>query len=121
MSVGRQTDKTNVDNQLSDLVVQLRNLATKAGYLITPMKVTGNRDIHAALVAIGFDDSPNPANPDGQSDAQLAAYYIGLMNTLIGIYYGTVPQGGDGTANSLPTFYNFNEALSPLWGGQMTP
>jgi hypothetical protein len=108
-----------VDQQLSDLVVQLRNLATRATYLLTPLKVVAAGDIHAALVEVGYPDTANPANPNSQSDAQLAAYYVGLMNTLIGIYYGQVRQGGDGTANSA-TLYNFDQALSPLWGGQIS-
>lgn len=120
MTVGTQTDKTTIDGLMSNLAVAIRNLAQKGDNLITPL-ASGN-DIHGMLVAIGYDDtaqSPSPMNPDGLSDAALAARYIGYMKTLIGIYEGTVYQGGDGTANSLPTLFNYDNALSPLWAGQI--
>jgi len=40
----------------------------------------------------------------------------GYMNTIAGCYYGTVQQGGSGGTGA--TEFNFNNALSVLWGGQ---
>lgn len=41
---------------------------------------------------------------------------VGYMNTLAQIYLGQVQQGGSGGSGA--TMFDFNDALSSLWGGQ---
>lgn len=52
------------------------------------------------------------------ADAATMQTMINYMYNVAGVYYGTVFQGGDGTANSLPIKFNFDNGLSILWGGQ---
>jgi hypothetical protein len=40
---------------------------------------------------------------------------VGYMNTLGQVYLGQVQQGGSGGSGA--TLFNFNDALSALWGG----
>lgn len=116
MSVGNQLSKAYVDQLLSDNAVMLRAMAARAQNLMTMVNAGG--DLHAALVALGFDATPNPENPGGVSDADAATAYIGYMNTLAGIYYGTVQQGGDGGTGAEK--FNFHQAFAPLWGSNIS-
>lgn len=69
------------------------------------------------LESIGYSSAPNPENPGDQSDAAWALQVIAYLNTVAGVYFGGVRQGGDGTAGSAVAF-NFNNALAELWNGQ---
>lgn len=116
--VGRQATKEMIDDILSDAVIGLRNLDTVLSNLTSQLEVGG--DLHGALVQVGYDDTAqtaSPLNPAGLSPAALAAYYIGLLTTLDGVYQGTVQCGGAGGTGASIT--NFRQALAPLQGGNV--
>lgn len=115
MSVGNQATNTDIDNTLTNLTVNVRELMAKIVNLSTQVNGTGQG--LAYLESIGYSAAANPANPGEQSDAAWALQVIAYLNTVAGCYYGTVRQGGDGSAGSATTF-NFNNALAQLWQGR---
>ena len=48
-------------------------------------------------------------------DATSANLLLGYMNTLVGVYDGTVQAGG--TGGTVATMFNYANALSALWAG----
>jgi hypothetical protein len=108
MSVGAQMNSTTIDQLLTNISVGWRNLAQAAVNLATEINGQGNG--LATLEALGYSSAANPANPGGVSDAQLALNYISYLGTNAGVFFGTASQG---------TQFNFNNALSPLWAGQV--
>lgn len=108
MSVGNQLSSGAVDQILTNLSVGWRKLAEAAVNLNTEINGTGNG--LAALEALGYSSAANPSNPGGVSDAQYALTCIGYLTTNAGVFFGTASQG---------TNFNFNNALSPLWAGQV--
>jgi hypothetical protein len=114
MSVGGQGSSATVDSALTNLSVGIRRLMQGVANLNT--WITGEGNGIAYLEQLGYSSAGDPQNPGGISDAQMALNYIGYLNTLSGVYYGTVQQGG--TGGTAATMYNFNNALSPLWAGQ---
>jgi hypothetical protein len=50
------------------------------------------------------------------ADAQTVLNMINNMQTVQGVYKGTVQQGGSGGTGA--TLFNFEDALTPLWAGQ---
>lgn len=101
MAVGNQSTVATVDNILSTLAVQLRevcdNIRKQATYL-NGLGLSG-------LETIGF----------AQPDAQAVLNNMGYLSTVAGCYYGTVQQGGSGGTGA--TLFNFDNALSGLWAG----
>lgn len=114
MSVGNQASNGNVDGILSNISVGVRDLMETAVNLSTWVNGGGNGI--AYLAQLGYSTAPSSTNPGGVSDAQLASNYISYFNTLAGVYYGTVQQGGNGGTNA--STFNFNNALAPLWAGR---
>lgn len=114
MSVGTQGNSGNVDGQLTSIAIQMRNLMQAASNLSTWINGQGNG--LAFLEELGYPSTANPDNPGGVSDAQFALNMIAYFNTLAGIYYGTVQQGGTGGTGA--STFNFNQELSQIWGGQ---
>lgn len=112
MPVGSQPTNANIDNQLTSLALGFRDLMQRAVNLSTQVNGTGQG--LAVLEGYGYSSAPNPTNPGSQSDAAWALQIIAYFNTVAGCYYGTVRQGGDGSAGSATTF-NFNNALAGLW------
>lgn len=114
MSVGGQPAASQIDNLLTNFSVQMRNLFQGISNLNTQVNGQGNG--LAYLGQIGYSTVPSAQNPGGVSNAQLAQNMIAYLNTMAGVYYGTVQQGG--TNGTGATTYNFNNQLSMLWAGQ---
>jgi|SRR5579872_5587013 len=97
MTVGSQPSSTGMDQTLTGLAVQMRNVMQQISNLST--NVNGQAQGLSFLESIGYDTA----------DAQLAQNLISYMNTVAGVYYGTAVQA---------TEFDFNQELSQLWGGQ---
>jgi hypothetical protein len=95
MSVGQQATSAGINTQLTSLALNLR-AACRAGANFQEFIVGQGL---AGLEAMGF----SPA--DAQTVLNMASY----MNTVSGVYFGTVSQG---------TNFSFDNALSQLWAGQ---
>jgi len=112
--VGTQPTNATINNSLTSLSQQLRNLMEAAQDLSTQINGTGQGLQY--LEAIGFGSAANPSNPASMSDAAYALQLIAYFNTIAGVYYGTVQQGGSGGTGA--STFNFNNALAVLWNGQ---
>jgi hypothetical protein len=113
VSVGAQSNKQDIDQTLTDLAVAFRNLCQRSVNLST--EVNGQGDGLTVLVSLGYSDTPNPGNPGGQSDAAWALQALAYLNTVAGVYYGTVQQGGQNGTGAAT--FDFHNALSLLWAG----
>lgn len=109
MPVGATIGYTQINNTITALAVQMRTLMTNINNL--NMSVNGQNAGLAYLVSIGYDNTANPDNPGGISDAQYALNMIAYLNTVAGFYFGT--------AGAQPA-YNYNNELSQVWAGQVT-
>lgn len=114
MSVGNQATVSGLNNTLSNYATNLRNYMTGVSQLSTFINGQGNG--LQALEQIGFGSTANTSNPGGVSDAQLALSMIAYLNTIAGVYFGTVQSGGAGGTGAIT--FNFDQELSTLWGGQ---
>lgn len=115
MPVGAPIGSSQIDNMITAFAVRLRNLATDISEL--NLSVNGEGDGLAYLQQKGYSNAPNPDNPGGVSDAELALTKIGYLNTNAGVYFGTVQQGGTGGTGAI--LFNFHQGLSSVWGGQI--
>lgn len=101
MSVGNQSSVQTVDNILTSLAVQIRTICDQIRIqqtFLTNLGVSG-------LEALGY----------AQADAESVLNYMGYLNTISGVYYGLVQQGGSGGTGA--SLYDFDNALCPLWAG----
>lgn len=114
MSVGQQSTKASMDQTLSSIATQYRNLCQTMRDLST--QVNGQAAGLAYLEGLGYTNTANPLNPGGISDAQYALNVVNYLSTLAGVYYGTVQQGGTGGTGAID--FNFDNAFSPLWANQ---
>lgn len=114
MTVGGQANNGTIDSALTNLAVGIREIMRSATDLSTQVNSQGNGT--AYLGSIGYSTVPSASNPGGQSDAAYAVQLIAYMNTIAGVYYGTVQQGGTGGTGA--TTFNFNNALSAVWAGR---
>jgi hypothetical protein len=108
MAVGSTIGSDQVNNILTALAVRVRDTMRQISNLNEA--VNGQGQGLAFLESIGFDAAPNPANPNGDSDAQLAQNIIGYLNTVSALYFGTAAQ---------PSAFNFDQELSQVWAGQI--
>ena len=108
MPVGASIGSSQVDNIMSALAVQVRDVMRQIYNL--NLAVNGQAQGLAYLVSIGYSGTANPANPGNVSDAQLALNMISYLNTIAGVYFGTATQG---------TTFNFDNQLSMLWAGRV--
>jgi hypothetical protein len=108
MPVGATIGFGQVDNIMSSLAVQMRDVMRQVYNL--NLTVNGQGQGLAYLQSIGYPSTPNPANPGGVSDAQLALNMIAYLNTVAGVYFGTAVQ---------TPAYNFDQQLSSLWAGRV--
>ena len=108
MPVGAAIGSSQVDNIMSALAVQLRDVMRQI--YNTNLAVNGQGAGLAYLVSIGYSNASNPANPGSVSDAQLALNMISYLNTVAGVYFGTATQS---------TQFNFDQQLSMLWAGHV--
>lgn len=114
MSIGNQATVSGLNNTLSNYATGLRNYMTGLSQLSTFINGQGNG--LQTLEQIGYGSTANTSNPGNVSDAQLVLNMIGYLNTIAGVYFGNVQQGGsDGTGAIL---FNFDQELSQLWAGQ---
>lgn len=110
MSVGATLSSSQVDNILSNLAVNFRNLSQQAVNL--GIEVNGQGQGLAFLESTGYSSTPNPVNPGGISDAAWALQLVNYFNTVAGVWFGTATQ--------TPAF-NYNVVSAPLWAGQVSP
>jgi hypothetical protein len=108
MPVGAPVGSSQVDNIITALAVRLRDTARQIYNL--NLAVNGQGAGQAYLELIGYGSAPNPANPGGVSDAELALSVIGYLNTIASVYFGTAAQ---------TPAYNFDQQLSEVWAGQV--
>jgi hypothetical protein len=108
MAVGSTIGSDQVNNIITALAVRVRDTMRQISNLNEA--VNGQAQGLAYLESIGFDAAPNPANPGGVSDAELALSMIGYLNTVSALYFGTAAQ---------PDPFNFDQELSQVWGGQI--
>lgn len=98
MSVGQQTNSSTIDATLTSLAIRIRELMDAAQNLNTLVSSGGN--VLAFLESIGYS----------AADAATAQTLIGYINNLQGVYHGTATVAAP---------FNFDNALSPLWAGQV--
>jgi hypothetical protein len=108
MPVGAAIGSSQIDNVITALAVNLRNIMRQIYNL--NLAVNGQAAGLAYLESIGYSGTANPANPGSVSDAQLALNMIAYLNTVAGVYFGTATQATD---------FAFDQALSQVWGGQV--
>lgn len=96
MSVGGQISTATVNQALTDLSVGMRNLMTQVQD--TYQYVTASGGI-TFLEGLGYT----------AADAQSVMTYLGYMNSVAAVYFGSGTQA---------TASNFNAALAVLWAGQ---
>jgi hypothetical protein len=94
MAVGTQTSSVTMDQQMTYLAQQLREVMQKISNL--SMFVNGQGTGLATLEAIGYN----------AEDAAAAQSMLSYLNTVAAIYFGTATQ---------PSEFNFNQELSQLW------
>lgn len=104
MSVGDTINEATMNQNLSSLAVQLRNLMWQIQNL--SLGINGQGSGLAVLEALGYDSG----------DAATALELIAYMNTVAGVYYGSTQAGGSGGTGAVA--FNYNQALSQLWVGQ---
>lgn len=102
MTVGIPTTAQSLNAQLGQASLAVRNAMERANDLFTCVNNLGTPGLEAA----------------GLSAQDAASYQAmaGYLSTLAGVYYGTVQQGGSGGTGA--STFNFNNALSVLWGAQ---
>ena len=108
MPVGATIGSSQMDNILTSLAVQLRDICRDISN--TSLSVNGQGQGLAYLQSIGYSNTANPANPGGVSDAALAQSTISYLNTVASVYFGTATQS---------TLFNFDQQLSQVWAGQV--
>ena len=108
MPVGAAIGSSQVDNIITALAVDMRNIMQQVVNL--NLAVNGQGAGLAYLQSIGYSNTANPANPGGVSDAALALSMISYLNTMAGVYFGTAVQ---------TPAYNFNQQLSEIWAGRV--
>jgi hypothetical protein len=104
VAVGNQPTNGAVDGQITNLSVSLRNLMQNISNLST--WINGQNQGLTYLESLGYSTG----------DAQTVLTLIAYMNTISGVYYGTVQQGGSGGTGAIE--FDYNNALSQLWAGQ---
>lgn len=95
MAVGQQATVNSINGTLTSNALQLREACRTAANFQEFIVALGL----AGLEGLGY----SPA--DAQTVLNMASY----MNTIAGVYFGTITQGTD---------FDFDNALCQLWGGQ---
>ena len=108
MPVGAAIGSDQVNNIITALAVQLRNVARQVSNL--NLAVNGQGQGLAYLESVGYSGDANPGNPGGISDAQYALNMISYLNTVAGVYFGTATQGST---------FDFDQELSQVWAGRI--
>lgn len=108
MAVGATIGSDQINNIITSLAVAMRDVMENVHHL--DLSVNGQGKGLEYLMSTGFSGSPNPANPGGVSDADLALSTISYLNTVAQVYFGAAAQADP---------YNFNQQLSSVWAGQV--
>jgi hypothetical protein len=108
MPVGSTIGSGQIDNIITNLAVNLRNIMRQIANL--NLAVNGQGAGLAYLVSIGYSNASNSANPGSVSDAALALSVISYLNTVAAVYFGAAAQ---------TPAYNFDQQLSMVWAGQV--
>lgn len=103
MSVGIQPSASQIDTNITILANSLRKIMEQLNDYAKQINGLGQSGLETAGYAA--------------ADATTALQIIGYYSTIVGVYYGTVQQGGSG-GDGASTF-DFDNALSQLWGGQV--
>lgn len=101
MTVGQQANSTIMDQTLTNLAIQVRDLMERIHNLNTQVNGQGNG--LAYLEGIGYD----------AGSAATAQTLINYFANIQGIYFGQIPYGDPPAAVVIDT------VLSVLWGGQV--
>lgn len=102
MSVGNPVTAQTLNQRLGQVAVQMRQVMESASDLFKVANGLGSSGLQAAGLSSG--------------DATTYLLLVGYLNTLTGIYYGTVQQGGTGGTGA--STFPFDNGLSPAWGAQ---
>jgi hypothetical protein len=108
MTVGVQATKAAMDQNLTSLAIQLRQLMHQIANEWTDVNNGAAGTAVQVLTAMGYDNTTDSA-PGGQTDASYASYLLNTLNTMAQVYFGNATQAAT---------YNFNNALAPLMAGQ---
>jgi hypothetical protein len=107
IGVGVQPTNANINNKLTALALQMRDVVQGAAYLSKQINSTG--DVAAYLAAAGYGTAENPDNPGGVSDAALAAQLITALEQIVALSTGQATLG---------TATDFTSTLAILWNAQ---
>lgn len=113
MSIGNQASTVSVNNSLSNITTNLRNMMQIIENLNT--FINGQDTGEATLANIGFSTTASSTNPGGLSDAAYALEIISYLSVISGVYYGTVQSQGSGGTGAV--LFDFDNAFAPMWGG----
>lgn len=102
MSVGNPVTPQTLNARLGQVAVQMRMVMEQASDLFKVANGLGSGGLQTA----GFSSG----------DAASYETAAGYLNTLTQVYYGTLQQGGSGGTGA--TLFNFDNALSGVWGAQ---
>jgi hypothetical protein len=101
MTVGIQPSSSQIDTQMTQLANSLRKIMEQ----LTDFALQINNMGQSGLETAGYD----------AADATTALQLVGYMTSVTQVYYGLLQQGGSGGNGAIE--FNFNNALSQLWGG----
>lgn len=101
MTVGVATTSDQINAQLMNLALSLRNICSQIENLNTQVNGGGN----GAPVGVAALESYGYSATDAASSENL----IGYLHNVAGVYFGTATVGAP---------FNFNNALAQLWAGQ---
>jgi hypothetical protein len=101
VSVGSQPSQGNINQTLTSLALALREMSTD----ILEQWAYLNKEGLTGLDGLGFS----------AADAGLVLTMIDYMATVAQVYKGTVQAQGSGGTGAI--MFNFEDALTPLWGG----
>lgn len=100
MAIGNQPTVASVNNTLTALTIQLRNVCDLIRMQNTPITNLGQTGLeNLGGQGEGFSS--------GDAAAVLAAF--SYLSTVAGVYYGTATQSSE---------FSFDNELSQFWGGQ---
>ena len=105
MTIGNTQSATpsQLNQQVGNMAIQLRNLMST---------IDNFTQWFASLTLADVETLFGLSQTDSQTMQTMIAYF----NNVSGVYNGTIQQGGSGGTGAI--LFDFNDALSPLWGGQ---
>jgi hypothetical protein len=106
MAVGTQPTSATINNVMTALAVQLREVMAAINHLNTQVTNGVLGDGQTTLESYGYSSA----------DASAALNLIGYFNSVSEVYYGQLQAGGTGGTGA--TEFDYDNALSVLWNGQ---